>query len=132
MDIFDTIEGLMSGAIKNAFGTRLRILPQISGKVVVRGSDPSRPAYEVRGVLDTNVTPALPQGSGSRDGNMSTVSAPDPRATISREAMGSNEPPGKGDLIQALDRPGQPLYRVSNVIPLGTTDLIFVLTVVAR
>lgn len=132
MDIFDTIEGLMSGAIKASFGTRLRVLPQREGKVVVGGADPSRPVYEVRGVLDHTVTPALPQGSGSRDGNMSTLSAPDPRATISKAALGSNEPPGKGDLIQALDRAGQPLYRVSNVLPLGTTDLIFILTVVAR
>lgn len=108
---FHDIERAVSAACDETFGERTSIVPQLTGGYVVAGPDPMRAPFEARGVV--HIETRAVETRGSRRGEADTGQLQSPMASVSYAETSLVGAWRAGDLIQLLDRAGQPVFRVS-------------------
>jgi len=133
MSIFDDAEDLLAETLGAVFDERVRVIPLADSRVVKGGPDPDRAPYEARAIIDETARPSAPVGEGARGGTRVDHMVAVVEMVLDLDLVPTGAlPPRKGDEIIALDRAGEPAFRVVNTVPLGTHCLTLALQRVAE
>lgn len=109
--------------LDKAFGERLEIRRAAAGEFMRLTAQPECPPAIVVGILDLPTDAYRPKGDS--DGSRSDVLAMKPTAEFRDTLFGGElDAPKKGDEIVALDRAGEPRFRVLDAKPDGLSHIV--------
>lgn len=128
--MFDAFDAKLQSAVNKAFGEAIRIIPQTRGQYGGPLADTARPPADVRAVFST--APVAETMAGQRTGselNGTTMFAhSSAEVWLDAETVaGLGYALRKGDAVQLLDRPGQPVYEISRPAPTDRGDVALLL-----
>ena len=111
--LFAQMETAVSAAVDHLHMERTRLVPRASGEFVRGGQDPSRPVREVMGVIDFNPATIRAREQSEYDGYRPELDGEKVHVSYTLSRLGAPAVlPSKGDLIEALDRPGVPVFQI--------------------
>jgi hypothetical protein len=110
--------------LDNFYGEPLQIVPWVEGDVLAGAADPAAPPFAVVGILDVPTKVDRVEGAASVVGARSDLVSPVPRVDFAATQFPPNHLPQEGWRVVALERAGQPQYRVSSVEPDGLGRII--------
>lgn len=114
--LFARMETAVSAAVDAVHGERTRISPRLKSEFVRGGLDANRPVREVLGVIDLNPVTIRAREQSEYDGYRPEVDGEKVHVSYTMARLGTPPVmPQDGDLIEALDRPGVPKYRITIV-----------------
>lgn len=127
MSVFETHFAKANPRFDAAFAGRIEVRHQRAGRFVAGSDNPSRPPFEARGILDEAEQSV--RAAGVADASKPEVIVADPMIDFQYTEFGDDRPlPVEGTVLIALDKPGQPRYRVRNRLDGDVGRFICVLT----
>lgn len=111
-NIFAAADAKSSAAVSLIFGERLRLIPQRSGRLTVAsGADPDREVKDFIGTLSGELGTLSLSGQERGGGFQSGINFRDRAVTADYKDWPAWAK--VGDLIKALDQPGEPEFKIS-------------------
>ncbi|MDQ0510884.1 hypothetical protein [Ancylobacter amanitiformis] len=112
MQKFAEYEAMVTQAVDDLYGERVRVEPRADSKFVLASADPDRPATTIEAaVVDLQPAVARLRNAGRNDADMAEVSADLCHISIADARLPFAL--RRGDRFRLIDRPEQPVWAVS-------------------
>lgn len=102
---FAEYEDMVSDAVDDIHGERVRVVPMVDSKYHGRGESPDHEPFEVIGVVDTNPLMAQVTDKGQYDGFQPNIGADKVHVSVDVHRF-NDYTPRAGDTLELLDRIG--------------------------